>query len=879
MAKTQISKSQSLEANHIGEHEFSKISFPKLIDVIASFKKKDFKKHSARKRFQYVNEKLLELIDGEPKESFLLSAVLEYVDEINKNNILNDRYHISMFEFWLNLFSGLDSKKNYEIRAKIIGKHIPRDDYQAFFPIGMDKVFGGSHFVAAHLSPDVDTMVASFWGWMDAFGGRVSSAQHLWSLPGGPPASPVTQTFYDLFGPSIFANAAHTSLSLTLKALDLVTQKGFAKKKGNASISSIDLSASEKAIILVDEHGHYLGDWHNSDVEPIRKIIIRFKSCLRWFENNLHVKLISLFAKEKLHVKDLPAFLASIFDVTISECEPVKEFTERQRNDLHDFFNKVLGVKNGLNGTFGELIQALALLSVYDLSHFQTELEALQFSNLFEPSGYLREDRPAIFHRLEKLIQQLDNAIHHIRDYAEQLDVAMSIKSKVMGISPQYTTLRSDVEDMRIKLKKYEYITVVVPEDNDKLFPIGVVWTQDLNKGVLGTVSFRDFCNQEEVKMASYLALISVIDHHKTSIKTNSPPNALIADAQSCNVLLAEQNFIINNRYSLGGSTLEEIDAQLEKIGPKPQTPSARRLKQRLIQRQIAAHTRVNCYVHPNRELLEYFSILYAILDDTDLLTKVSKRDIDCLVELLNRIKSLIFQREVEIINLDDIPRDEFFSKEAAKRILHNPDMYSVYRKLYETREREIETYLKLEKSEDLVNLFLDTKEQNGCCRVGQTKLFSGNFSTFHRISTAMMEYWLKNAKAVNHNHPEIDLHLHMISTIPSSAEVYEDRVGKYNHKDQIWFWLPNTQKAYDHLSSFLTAFTPGQKMNGSAEIEFLHGVPEDVIQIFNRDFNAVPQKISSSTINLPIIILHIPAGTVNSRKAMITPYLPRLVP
>lgn len=877
MAKTQTKKTEA--PSRMGDYIYKPMGFANVDKEFAQFKSKEFKTKSARKRFQQVNESLLKLIQEAPHESFLLPAVIDYIDRINREGVLSERFHFSLFEFWLNLFSNLKDHENYEVRGKIAGKYIPRDDYQAFFPIGMDKVFGGSHFVCAHLSPDVDTMVASFWGWVDAFAARVSNAQHLWSLPGGPPSSPVTQTFCNLFGSSVFSNTAHMSGALTLKALDFVTQKGFVKQNGTTSISSLDVAAAEKGVVLVDNDGNYIGDWHNSDADPVRKIIIRFKSCLRWFENNLHVKLISFFAKSNLHVNDIEPMLASVFDVSIDACEPIKEFTDRQRKDLDDFFHKVLGIKNGLKGTFGELSNALDRLSIPQLEHFRKELESLRLSDLFDKSGKLIEDRPAIFNRLEKIIQKLDTVIHHIRDYAERLDIAMSIKMNVLGIPARYTTFRSDVEDLRIKMTKADYLTVVISEDNGKLFPIGIVWANELNKQTLGTVSFRDFCNQEEVKMASYLTPISVIDHHKASLKTSSAPNALIGDAQSCNIIVAEQAFAINDMYSLGGMTPEAIDSQMERLHAAESTFAGRRLLHRLSSRHIAVESRERYFIHPDRELLEYLCFLYAILDDTDLLTKVSKRDVDCIVQLLNRVQSILAKEEVEVINLDDIPRDKSFATVAAKRIIQNSDMYSIYKKLYETRESEIESDLELKNSEHWTHLFLDTKEQNGCCRVGQTKLFSINFPTFLKKESRLMEYWLKTAQNVNANHPEIDLHLHMISTIPSATEVYEDRVGRYTHQDELWFWVAPTTRGLDHLTSFLTAFQSSSKFGTTASLEILPGVPEEIVQIFNRDFGSIPRKKGESGLTLPVVIFRFDAGTLNSRKAKITPYLPRLVP
>lgn len=871
---TKLSKKPPLS---LGDYIPSKHTFPNLQDVFAEFNKPEFGKLPARKRFRRINEALAKLILDAPTPSFLLPAVVDFIDRINKEEILHDRYHISAFEFWLNHFSELKDDQNYLIRGKIMGKYIPRGEYQAFFPIGMNQVFSGTHFVAAHLSPDVDTMVASFWGWVDAFAARVGDARHLWNLPGGPPDSPVTHIFQEMFGQSIFSNTARIAMTLTLSAMDLVTQKGFLKKKASSSISDFDISSTERAVILVDSNGSYQGEWHRSDTEPVRQIIIRFKSCLRWFENNLHVKLISLFAKNDLYVKDLTNFYSSVFDITISDCEPAKEFTERQKHDLDAFFHKVLGMEKGLHSTFRELNQALGRLSVYELIRFQEEVEALSQSDLFDRQGNLKEDRPAIFERLQKIINQLDNAIHFVRDYAEQLDVAMKIKSKVLGLPSQYITIRNDVEDIRIKLQQQEYITVVIQEDNDKLFPVGIVWANTLQKKILGTVTFRDFCNEEEVKMAPYLSPISVVDHHKSTLKTSSPPMAIIGDAQSSNVLIAEITFGINERYSQGGMTSDQIDQEILRLRDESFDSSNMRLLQGLLQKKSATHHAKEYFVHPDREIAEYLSFLHAILDDTDLLTKVSKRDVECVTKLLNRIKSLILQKDVEVVNLDDIPRDQGFAKAAAKRLLRNPELYSLYRKIYESKEQEIERNLEECIEGRYEPLFVDTKEQNGCCRVGQTKLFSVNFPTFEKKVPLLIEYWVKTAEQVYKKHPEIDLHMHMISTVSSANEVYEEKKEGYKHQDQVWFWVPPLQKGFDHLSSFLTAFQAAHKFGENASLQFLKE-DRELVSIFARNCPEIPHIKSKLDLELPVVILRFPAGFLNSRKAMVTPYLPRII-
>ena len=50
-------------------------------------------------------------------------------------------------------------------------------------------------------------------------------------------------------------------------------------------------------------------------------------------------------------------------------------------------------------------------------------------------------------------------------------------------------------------------------------------------------------------------------------------------------------------------------------------------------------------FVHPYREYTDYFLCLWAILDDTDLLTKITDRDIFVINKLLERLQSLTFPK------------------------------------------------------------------------------------------------------------------------------------------------------------------------------------------------------------------------------------------
>ena len=708
-----------------------------------------------RKRFRYVNETLCDLIRKAAPEAFLFGAILDFFARVNRENILHTTLDFSSFEFWLNHFSGLSESDNYELRAKIVGKHLPREDYQAFFPVGMGKVYPGSHFIAAHLSPDIDTMIASFWGWMDAFGARISSGLHFWCLPGGPPESPVTTIFRNMLGTSVFLYLARTSPSLTLTAMDLLRPQALTKALGHTTVNAIDSQCEDHPLLLVDEQGHYLGEWRPADAQLIRQILIPFKSCLRWFENNLHTRLITLFAKELVSIHDFPALYASIFDVSLKTCEPIHELNEAQITYLHDFLSRVLGVTDGLNGTFRDLHRTFASLSVPHLMDFQNTLEALPLSDIFDPEGRLKEERPRIFDRLTALIRQLDEAMLHVRNYVERLDILLSIKHKILGCPQVYLTLASDVDEMRNKMQHHHFLTVVIHDQDGSLFPVGVIQAQDLQGSRLGTVTLRDFCNADEVRMAPYLEVISVVDHHKSSFKTSSVATALIGDAQSCNVIIAERAFALNDRYSLGGMHPDKIEAQIEAISSQSTTPSNIRLLRRLLNRRLAGLQRGIFYVHPEREYKEYMCLLYAILDDTDLLTKASYRDVVCVAELLNRLKSLSLHREVEIIAFDDLPRNSHFIKAAALRILQQEDMHSLYQQVYRFREAEVESHLQRCIVGQNSSIFLDTKEQNGCARVGQTKIFASNFPFFTTRVQQLRQIWLRESSEAHQKNPK----------------------------------------------------------------------------------------------------------------------------
>lgn len=883
--KSQQKRSISKE-KYLGDFVLSPFHFENLDKVVAPFKEPAYFALNHKEKSEKVNRALLDLIVAAPSGTFLLMAVLEYIDRILRDNILIN-YTFSSFELWLNQFSGLSQEENYAIRAKMMGKKVPRDEYQILFPIGMGKIHPGSHFVTAHASPDLDTTIASFWGWVDAFAAQVAEGIHIWNVPGGPPPSSieVALLFHQIFGQNVFRHLAKVRSTLALSSLELMTQRGVLKLTTDHSSLSIDHERTQKAVILIDEAGYYLGDWRSIDVEGVRQVILFANHALRWLENHLQIKLVSLLAKEKPTLKDMDPFIQEMCNFRMGEIGTIHELTEKQQQYMAGYLFKVLKVEKGLNASFAEFAEAMKGHNLFDFTSFIEEIRALATSGLFDQKGDLIENRSKIFYHLQQIIALLDKAIHNFRLYTERLHIALDIKTQVFGFLPQVVSYRADVDELKSKMGNYPYLTVTSTDEEGKMLPLGVIRARDLQQTILGTVTLRDFCNRDETKVPSYFEVISVIDHHKATLQTSSAPVVYLSDAQSSNAVVADLTFVINDKYSLSGMELGEIEEQLSKLQKDPPTKNRQRRMQRLLQKLSIAHEQKNhpdrSFVDPLREFVEYLHFLYAIIDDTDLLTKISRRDVECVAKLLNRLKSLMEGQEVEIIHFDDLQQDGSFVERAASLILQHPDMYSLYRKIYLAKEQIIEENFLLAATGKESNLFADTKIQNGCCRVGQMKMFAQNYPSFAQHQQVLQKMWATNAQGFYGDTREVDLHLQMISTLAGAEDLYSGVGSTYTHKDQLWIWIPMTDLSIEHLKRFLNDFRlspPIVQHQQAIEVHLIGKEAREFQKIFKESFLPLQYQRQEEGEALSMAIIDFPAGIINSRKAMISPYLPKLI-
>lgn len=872
----------SASLGRLGDFSLHLARFPNLEKALSELEASFSPPQTEKDRLEKIHTLLLNFIHSSEMPCFLLGAVGEFIDAVSNRNWV-ESYKFSHFEFWLNQMSGLSAQDNYLVRAKIMGRYIPREAYQTLFPIGMGKTYMGSHYVTAHGSPDLDTTVASFWGWVDAFSARVSKGLHIWNVPGGPPGSQIEILFLfnSLIGEKCFEHFAKTRTTLALSAVDLVTQSGLVKKGLDECIRKIDEDKSQNAIVLVDEAGCYLGDWRQSDGEGFRKITMLFSSCLRWFISFFQQKLMRLFSQDVLSRKSALLGVEEIFSCLIVDSEPAKGFTEKQKRKINNYLLKVLHLEKGWNSSFKEFWVAMNNLSLKEFAEFEQVLSEEFSPKIFDKEGNLLDNRACLFQAVEKIVNALEKAVYSLREHVDQFGIALAIKKEVFGYSAQVISHRAEVEEIRGKMGSFSYLTVTMPDSDGKDTVIGIIKASDVAKVNLGTVSLRDFCNRDETKIPSYFEVISVIDHHKSSLSTTSAPVAWIADAQSANALVAEVAFSIHDQYGTAGLSAKNVETQLGQMSMPPKGASEGRVMQKLIQKQMIHAKKGSYFIDSKREYLEYLHYLYAILDDTDLLSKVSYRDVVCVASLLNRMKTLMLGQEAEVISFDDLVCNEEFASVAARRILQNDDMYSLYKKIYASKEEAVDQNLRFCVQGNPSNVFADTKVQNGCNRVGQTKLFEKNFSSYREHAEEIRALWCEEARNYYEERRECDLHMHMISTVPSADDVYAGKEGVYTHKDELWIWIPQEESAIAHLKSFLHAFsTSPQIVDSEMEVEFLESSAKLLKQVFHESFKSITEKSSNmgKKISAPVAILHYRAGLLNSRKAMISPYLPKLI-
>jgi hypothetical protein len=878
-------EAMSREPN-IGDIEFPDLVFSQADRLIQEFAGDEFKKKNAIERSELVNQALFDLIEAEPATSFLLRQVTHFLAQITIHEILDGVYNLTAFERWLNQLSGLNYEENRRLRGKIAGKYIPRDEYAGIFPISQNKVHPGTHTVTAHTPPDLDSLTGSFIGWLDAFACRVGTTLTVWNVPLGKPGAVASRMFTKIYSDEIFYRVAKQKSLISHVAMDILTQDRLTKARGDVNIRDLNHNRHSDHIIYVDREGFFLGDWRVSDVDAIAQVQRLLNMFMHAYEKEMIFSLTKFFMTPHFQKSACEELIHNLLGKTIPEFSmQAYKLTDKKTHELDTYLKKVLGVPGGYLTPINIFFDRMDDLAGSTFQQYGNELKKLSDPEYYDNDQKADFEKEEIFTIIHNAYHLLIESTKTLRCYLDRLDVAMAIKHEVLGFKRTTVGTKAEIHEIKSKTNDYRHMTVVFNDKQGRQVPVGVVHRDDLDAPVQGTVSFRDFCNYDEIKLHDYLEVISAIDHHKSTISSKTAMVLTVADVQSCNVITAEKAFEINDRFSSRGQSLVSIDAQVKEIQSKGDLDqSDLRLLEKLFRKKRAianvAHTPF--FVSPDRELQEYILCLNAIIDDTDLLNKCCWRDLIVTTELINRIKSLQLKKEVEIIDFNDVNKDRRELKKCIREVLKNKELYSFYKSIYDHRENVVDQLINEVLPKSDTRFFEDRKIQNQSCAISQFKLFPGNWKSLQKNRNNILEKWMSISLQVRRKVSEVDFFLHMMSTIPGADEAYRGIANQTGTDDEFWLsGLPEADESVSRMRQFfinLRKSSIHQNINLRCHIE---GTAGPRIEIFTNILNDTLGEgnypfVENKALSLPVIIFRFAQGSLNSRKAHITPLLPK---
>ena len=834
----------SFEGSWLGDVVFTPQLFKK--SVYDKLKDKSLKTMSSFEKHRFVGAAILEEVQLASSGDFLLPAIVDFIESVRET--LLSSYNFSSFELYLDNYASIAEKDMLLIRGKIVGRFVPRGEYQAFFPIGMKKNFKGSHFSVAHFSPDVDTVIASFHGFLDAFAAKVGTGVHYWKVPLGPPIGciEIDNLFYKAFGESVFDVLATKSRDMSLISMDLVSQKNIIKKKLSDKSVGINQKRSEKSVIVTDDEGQYLADWRAVDYDEVRIVVNTFGLMLREFEKCVYMiaveHLLNNTEMSKLMDKLLAKSLQSFF---------LSDSSDTLTAELMNLFiDKVLGLSDGLSASANDFLSSTPIL--------KSALSALEGMKT-------KAD-------VEKSLSVLHESFKDYFAYLDTFEVALAVKRLVLNIESKYLSHVDSYETIRQKMEGFSHLTVV-HEENDRATPLGVIHDRDVKGKSLATASLRDFSNDDEMDRAKYIDVISCIDHHKSDIKTNQPSRVLISDAQSSNSMVARLNIEINQKYSTGGYTPKEVNEQIEALSQSFDTNDKMRLMKRLLSKKEALSNDSLYFISREKEFLDYYHFLFAILDDTDLLTKVTSYDVHIVCDLINTLKSLMVKKEVEVVNFDDLDsEDSNFAKNAARKLLASHDLYSLYNDNFIKKEVKVEEVLKKATTLHEVPFFQDTKIIGKYAQIGQFKLYASNHTTFHKRKAEIQKHWLKRCQEAAKEHAGLSVFIFMVSTLDSAEDLFSGaEQGEYQEKDEIWVsCLEDNRDAYEKARRFISNFLKSPRVFPQTLDMQLHGKLSDLQDAIGKISSRI--SVHPHKGKKPLAELYVDLKSIKSRKSDIAP-------
>lgn len=754
-----------------------------------------------------VFQSLTKFLMEHPSPCFLLHEVVKRLEGKISEGV---QLSISDYEFYLKHHSNLTVQEQRQVRQKIMGRKAPIEAAQTLFPIAAGGQLPGSIVVTAHMSPDLDTVVSSFNGWMDAFEMDVAESLHRWNVPNDPrEILEVKLLFLNQFGPHFFSILSDNRTALTLTALDLATTQGLKVHRLEDRTLDVSLDGSKHACCVVDEEGNFCGGWLAEDVEKVRLVIDGLNHCIRWIQNAFFQALVSQEGNTK-----------NLLEKSLEELEPVLEFSPARRKFLDAFLSKVLNIPKGISATVEDLMQIL------EKKHHFGFLEFLQTA---------QKHKKGEMEGLEKLFNLLSAAFKKMRAHVDTFSVALMVKEKVyqepkMSVHPHTT-----IEEINLRIQ--DRSAVFVTRDN-KIE--GVIYASRLRNPTQGFVALRDFSNPNEIGIPRYMEVASVLDHHKSDIKTLRVATIHTMDVQSSNVIGAKLAFDINKKLVTDGPSEKDLDEMLV-IGAKNASDKKHlRILERVLEERIARSMSLG-WCDSKREASDYQMFLYAILDDTDLLAKKTALDHEIVVELVNRLVSLEQNKITEVID-----------PTSSKPLIQNPELYRFYKTVYSLKEEDVENRLKS------LKIFNDTKKQ-GQALVSQLKVYPNNIPSLHKTYNSIAKTWYEYET-------EQSLKILMLTTVEGAEDLFKGVKPKQQHKDEILVSASDTDEGMTQMSYFLMMFF---QLQAKKQIQVV--APKNLQSLINE---VLGSQVDLEVHSHPWIILKFEAGTITSRKKDIAPCL-----
>lgn len=851
--------------SNLGEFTFEVVAFDGEDACLESYHSLAFKELRSPEKKDRIFKDLLSLIRHAEAGEFLFPIVIRFLVRV-KNEVLSS-LKFADFEYWLNHGSKLTERENAHVRGLIAGKWVFRDAYTSLFPIGKQKSYGGPHITTAHRSPDLDTTVCSFWVWLEAFAARVSkSSVTRWNVPGGKPSLEEIQQLFDpIFSDGLFDLLADPYSTLSVHAMDLMTPEGMKQCQLHELSVQRDIEDRQKtAMIVVDKQQKFIVDWRSMDVVTVRGYVNHIAASLRFMESYFLTSLTQLLARPTLTRADLEGELHKILETKFSETEPGSLLTLRETTIVNQIFIDVLGIFSGMESTLEEFAKRASELDLGRFEKFFSDLEKLLDKSNFDASGQIISDRTKLFSILSMISMSFSSAILQVRREIDTLKVASEIKQKVLGKKPVTLKANTSLSEMRKLIQSYGHLTVV--EDG---LAVGVVYDVDIMRESVASASLCDFSNRVDTKVPEEIQVITCIDHHKVHLISKVPAMICTLDAQSSNTILAWKFFDHSDRFCCMGLDLQEIGKQLSDLETLPRTPATIRIQHRLLQQQSLHLQNREWFISADREYIAYMHFLYAIFDDTDLLSKVTRTDVECVVQLVNRMKSIALNRVVEVVDLDDIPLDGNYPTAAARKLLQHEELYSLYRKVFEAREQSADEVIKQCASSDAAAFFRDTKVISRF-RIGQYKHFQSNYPMLECHLTELMDQWLSQSLSFYTSSHETNVHMMMLSTIHSASDVYQQQFTRPQYDDQIWVFIPKgNDSAYTRLGEFISRFTAQEKVRLAIQgVEIYGDEPARYEQLFDQ-YAHIPLEVDVKPgTSETLAVFKVVPGSLNSRKA-----------